>query len=117
MYNGIPSRNGLGFGDRQLGALAGVSSSLDTVGFSIDRIPPVEGTIALEGKVVPLCLVDGDMGDICRKGPDKLAERQSSDARKGSQEGDKSGSTEHGESGCEGEWNEKTVKELKVVKP
>ncbi len=79
----------MGFGDRQLCALTGVGTTLDAAELDIDWIPPIEGTIALEGEVMPLCLVDRDMGDISRKGPDKLAERQSSDARKGSQESDK----------------------------
>ena len=78
----------MGFGNRQLCALAGVTT-FNTAGLNIDRIPPIEGTIALEGEVMPICLVDGDMGDISGKRPDKLAERQSSDARKGSQESDK----------------------------
>ena len=75
----------MGFGDRQLCALTSVGTTLDAAGLGIDRIPPIEGTIALEGKVMPICFVDGDMGNISRKGPDKLTKRQSSDARKGSQ--------------------------------
>lgn len=52
----------------------------------IDEVPPVEGVIALEGKVVSPRLIDGDVGDVSRKGPDKIAEWRRSDTGQDGQE-------------------------------
>lgn len=43
----------------------------------IYRILAIESTVVLESEVVAFCLVNGDAGDITRKGPDNLTERQS----------------------------------------
>lgn len=50
----------------------------------IDRVPPIEGAIALKGKAVSPRLIDGNVEDVSRKGPDKIAGRQISDAGQGS---------------------------------
>ncbi len=73
-----------GFIDGELTALAG-GTALETVGLRIDGIPAVERAVALESEVVSAGFIDSDMGNVPGKDTDEVAERQSSDARKGSQ--------------------------------
>ncbi len=77
-----------GFIDGELAALAG-GTALETAGLRIDGIPAVERTVALESEVVSAGLIDSNMSNIPGKDTDEVAERQSSDARKGSQKSDK----------------------------